>query len=377
MIFISDEIEKLCGWPAEDFIGLEPKRNYISIIHPEDQQMVSDIIFEAVNERRPYSIEYRIITSEDKMHWVFERGQAVHEENGDAAYLDGTIIDITARKNAEFELAKYRGHLEELVAIRTSSLEEEVAAHQRTEQELADKSKDLDDFFSLSTDILLIVGNDRIVTRISPSWTKILGHNEEMVTGRSVYDFAHPDDVTVTMNALQEALAKGGCADITVRVRRLDGNYRIIEWHVATHGTSIYAVGHDVTNRKAIEQALHDNEEMFRTVFERSPIGMALLRRPSMDCVDVNETMMKLIGLTKPQSVGQTPQVMNFFVTKKDIDEAEEICKRGLPKRNELMQFRRADGVVLNVAMSCEPLRTSKGEFMLVFCMPGDNQSAK
>jgi PAS domain S-box-containing protein len=373
MIFISDEVERLTGWPAEDFIGLEPKRNYISIIHPDDQQMVSDVIFEAVNERRPYTIEYRVVTNEGKLRWVLERGLAIHEESGDAAYLDGTILDVTARKNAELELAKYRGHLEELVAKRTSSLEDEVAAHQRAAQDLAEKSRDLDDFFNRSTDLLVIIGADRLLKRVSPSLVTTLGAKDASeVIGHEANEFIHEDDAEAAKRAMADTLKNGKSGHIDCRIRHHDGKYLNVEWKAYAAGRQLYIVGRDVTERLEMQRTLKDNEEQFRVIFRQSPIGMALLSRPDMKCVDINEIMLTLIGMTREQCLGRTPLSVDFFVTQKDIDEAEEICTKGLAKRNEPMEYRRADGTVLNIVLSCEPLRTSKGEFMLIFCSIAD-----
>lgn len=369
MIFISDEVERLTGWPAEDFVGLEPKRNYISIIHPEDQQMVSDVIFEAVNERRPYTIEYRVVTNEGKLRWVLERGLAIHEESGDAAYLDGTILDVTARKNAELEIAKYRGHLEELVAKRTASLEDEVAAHQRAAQDLAEKSRDLDDFFNRSTDLLVIVGEDRLLKRVSPSLMRTIGlKNETEIVGHHAKEFIHEQDLELAKQTMLNTLRHEGTGEVNCRIRCQDGTYRNIEWKAYAGGRQLYIVGRDVTERLQMEQKLRDSEEQFHVLFQHSPIGMALLSRPEMKCVDINEEMMRLIGMTREECLGKTPLSVEFFVSQKDIDEAEEICAKGLSKRSEPMEYRRADGSVLNIVLSCEPLSTSKGDFMLVFC---------
>jgi len=87
MNFISREIKDICGYPAEDFIG--KNRSYAGIIHPEDRQMVDDTIRKAVDGKSPYTIEYRIVCSDNSIKWVYEKGQGLFDEQGKLLYLDG------------------------------------------------------------------------------------------------------------------------------------------------------------------------------------------------------------------------------------------------------------------------------------------------
>jgi PAS domain S-box-containing protein len=100
MEFISDEIEKLSGYPATDFLQ-NSVRSYASIIHPEDLPISDRIVLESIARKEPFTIEYRIINSDGDIHWVYEKGQGLYDEQGEVCYLDGVIVDITDRKQAE------------------------------------------------------------------------------------------------------------------------------------------------------------------------------------------------------------------------------------------------------------------------------------
>ncbi len=102
MIFISDAIEQLTGYPAEDFI-LNKKRSYANIIHPEDRDYVN-INSEETN--REYSIEYRIINKNNETLWVNEKGRWYFDEVEKRVMLDGIISNITERKHAEIALVQ-------------------------------------------------------------------------------------------------------------------------------------------------------------------------------------------------------------------------------------------------------------------------------
>jgi PAS domain S-box-containing protein len=101
--YISEGIEELVGYPASDFL-LNRIRSFASIIHPDDQQLVSQIIEIGIMRKQPYVLDYRICHADGTIRWVNERGQGVFDENGNILYLDGVILDINERKQAENKL---------------------------------------------------------------------------------------------------------------------------------------------------------------------------------------------------------------------------------------------------------------------------------
>jgi len=104
MLFVSDEIRNLSGYPAEDFLGENPVRTFASIMHPDDVGPIALSSKRAVEARKPYTNEYRVINSEGETRWVFARGQATCDEDGAPLYLDGTIFDVSDKKEMQFEL---------------------------------------------------------------------------------------------------------------------------------------------------------------------------------------------------------------------------------------------------------------------------------
>ena len=105
-MFVNHGLTELTGYPATDFVAGGP-RSYAKIIHPDDRETVAETVDTAVKNRRPFTVEYRIIHKSGAIKWVWERGQAVYgEEDGRVLYLDGCIFDITDRKQAEVELRR-------------------------------------------------------------------------------------------------------------------------------------------------------------------------------------------------------------------------------------------------------------------------------
>jgi PAS domain S-box-containing protein len=104
MLFVSDEIQNLSGYPSSDFLGLNPVRSFASIMHPDDIEPIALNAKAAVEERQPFTNEYRVIDSDGGIHWVYAKGQAIYDYEGEVLYLDGTIFDVTEKKVMELQL---------------------------------------------------------------------------------------------------------------------------------------------------------------------------------------------------------------------------------------------------------------------------------
>jgi PAS domain S-box-containing protein len=139
MEWLSDEIKQISGYPATDFIH-SGVRTFASVIHPDDREQVERSVMEAVNARRPFSLEYRIQRRDGDVRWVLERGQA--QESGDGRrWLDGAIFDITVRRAAEQALRErevVEAQLSEVRASRARILEAADRARREIERNLHD-----------------------------------------------------------------------------------------------------------------------------------------------------------------------------------------------------------------------------------------------
>ncbi|MGJ8692628.1 MAG: MHYT domain-containing protein [Thalassotalea sp.] len=118
-LFINDEVEKIIGYPAEDFLYPDPKRSIADFVHPEDMEGIG-----ATDLRHPdgYKLEFRIIDRYNAVKWMLGYGRALKIENSDDYYLDGFIMDITDRKKMESELVAAKDKAEKAAETRAAFL---------------------------------------------------------------------------------------------------------------------------------------------------------------------------------------------------------------------------------------------------------------
>jgi PAS domain S-box-containing protein len=127
--------------------------------------------------------------------------------------------------------------------------------------------KRLDRFFTLSLDLLSIAGLDGYFRQLNPSWEQTLGYTPEELKSRPFLEFVHPDDRKAMLDAMRKLEAGEPIIRFENRYRARDGSYRWLVWNVAPQVEErlIYAVAHDVTERKQAELALQASNQELET----------------------------------------------------------------------------------------------------------------
>ena len=104
-IFFHGNVEKITGFIESEFTN--GKLKWIEVVHPDDL----GIIYETSQNLETVigcslDREYRIIKRNGNISWVFERIQNIANEKGKITGVQGTIYDITYRKEVEAALRK-------------------------------------------------------------------------------------------------------------------------------------------------------------------------------------------------------------------------------------------------------------------------------
>lgn len=120
MVFVSDAVERITGYPARDFLGEPPRRVFGALIHAEDRIRVATDTGAALREGRPYLVEYRLLHADGGVRWMWENGTGVRNEAGDVQWLDGVILDITERRQMEEALRAAKETAEQAAAARAT-----------------------------------------------------------------------------------------------------------------------------------------------------------------------------------------------------------------------------------------------------------------
>jgi PAS domain S-box-containing protein len=103
-LYISPQTETMLGYTTQDWLDdpdLLSKR-----IHPDDRDRWRAENAHIDQTGVPFSLEYRILTRDDRVIWVQDRAVLVRDEKDRPLYWQGVMFDITERKESEGRLER-------------------------------------------------------------------------------------------------------------------------------------------------------------------------------------------------------------------------------------------------------------------------------
>ena len=190
--------------------------------------------------------------------WDFSAAP-IRGEDGGIAGLFNQGIEITARVRAE---AKRQQYEEQLKALNTS-----------LEQRVAERTRDRNDLWELSSDIMLRCDFNGLILAANPAWTDVLGWSEEELLNRNIFTLIHPDDYEHTLRGAQLSSEGHSYARFDNRYLHRDGSYRWISWSTRPSEGVINAVGRDFTLERDRAEARKMAEESLRQAQKMEAVG--------------------------------------------------------------------------------------------------------
>ena len=158
--------------------------------------------------------------------------------------------------------------------------------------------------------------------RVDYAWSiEFVSRGCQALTGHGVDDFlngnvhfeelVHPDDRTTVRNVVYRALQNNRRYSIEYRIVRADGAERWV-WEHGTgirnqQGICIALEGfvQDITHRHEAEQALHEAERRYRSIFENTVEGI-FQSTPDKGYLAVNPALAHIYGYDSPQQMIET-----------------------------------------------------------------------
>ncbi len=197
VILWSDEMHRIYGLePNEKPILFD---DFISLVHPDDQHLVTENINHALTNLLFPDFYHRIILKNGQEKIIHAKGQVVTDHNGKVVQIVGTGQDITRQKKIENALIE----------------------NQKFIQKIAQVSPLLIAVYNIRTGKYIFI-NDTI--------KQLLGYDADEATKGGVEFFMgimHPDDLEPIMHKNNEALMRANSDQATEEERIVEFKYRM------------------------------------------------------------------------------------------------------------------------------------------------------
>ena len=101
-LYWSDEIYRIFDLLPQEFGATYEA--FLNCVYPDDREFVKKTVNEALNDKKSYNIDHRILLKDTTIRIVHEKAVVISDSIGRAVRMVGTVQDITERKRAEEEV---------------------------------------------------------------------------------------------------------------------------------------------------------------------------------------------------------------------------------------------------------------------------------
>jgi PAS domain S-box-containing protein len=171
--------------------------------------------------------------------FVRENARIVRGKDGNILYYEGTVENITERKQAEMALQQSEEYFRSLIEN--------------------------------SSDIITILNSDATIRYESPSIERVLGYRPAEIVGKNSFDFVHPDDIPLVLKNFNTVIEYPGTAvSLEFRFRHKDGSWRILDC-VRRNALNSSVAGiivntRDITDKRQAEQSILESQTRLKLI---------------------------------------------------------------------------------------------------------------
>lgn len=179
--------------------------------------------------------------------------------------------------------------------------------------------------FNTMADAVLVFGLNGKIEDANDAACSQLGYTREALQQVSIWNvLSHTEDgIGTTLHTLEE---RGHVRFESEHVHRtgahipVELNLSMVEYGQTWH---VLSIARDITMRKKAENELRQSEETRAAVFNQSSNGIVLTRLKSGQFVDVNTTMLQLIGRDRDSVLEKTASDLGLWADRADMEACE------------------------------------------------------
>ena len=342
---LNERWAEIIGYTLQELepISVETWRHYT---HPEDLPKAFVALEQHFRqETQVYECELRMQHQSGQWIWVLARGKVVDwDAAGQPLRLLGTHLDITDRKLAEANLKQLNQTLERRVEQRTAALQQSEARLREAQQVARLGSWELDvqtGELAWSAEVFSIFGLNP--DEAAPTYERLLQR------------YFPPDERSRYARLVDRAIQQGEPYATDLKIIRADGSAGYIfvkaqlSHNPAGQVNRLFGIAMDISDRKAMQEALQRSEERTRAtllalpdlVFRASRTGQYvdfMVSPPGTNLVDPRQVIGKCFDEVLPPEIAATHYsiLQQALVTQTVQSYEQQVWIEGKPRYEEV-----------------------------------------
>ena len=243
-VTVSPEVYRIFGVRPEEIQS--DTDFWLNRNHPEDAKRIQDLFEQCEIQKTDYEADYRIVLSGGAVKHLHAIGHPIVNEKGDLAEFVGTVMDVTAAKQAEEKIRQSRSELRQILEL--------VPQHVYVLRADPDRT--------------LLYANQAALDYLGLTFEEWRTHDRRRMS--------HPDDWVRVISEAQDNFSSGLLYETELRLLGHDGKYRwfLYRWNPIRDDqgrlTRWYVAGTDIEDRKQTEQRLRDENIALREEIDKA-----------------------------------------------------------------------------------------------------------
>ncbi|MGE5376688.1 MAG: PAS domain S-box protein [Bacteroidota bacterium] len=308
---VNEAFCRIVGYSRDELLEM----NYNGLIHPRFSEETAKLLAQLIAGEVPSITNEKIFVRRDATEiWVQNSLSIVRDSQGNPLHVIVICQEITERKRAEETLHQLNLELEERVHKRTIELQ---AANEFLRESEATSRLILESM----PDAVVIIDRDGQIVHANRQVETLFGYAPGEVMGRAVetlvpprlreYHFQQRSSYTDQQRS-RRIMGLGH----ELYGRRKDESEFPVEVMLAPIDNStnwdILVAIRDNTKQRQAQEALRNNEEKLRTLFEILPVGISFLDKEGK-ISELNSALVDILGLSKDEILKGSYKSLRFI----------------------------------------------------------------
>jgi PAS domain S-box-containing protein len=207
-----------------------------------------------------------------------------------------------------------------------------------------------------SLDVICSVDENGRFIYVGAAAERIWGYLPEELTGKLSFDILLPEDLDISIKAVEEIIAGFPKTNFENRYLKKDGSVVPMVWSARWEATDkiMYCIGKDATEKKNAEKKLVQAEEHYRTIFYSNPLPMCIYDYETLVFLEVNDAAIKHYGYSRDEFLSMTVKDLR---SGNGNEKPGRSPKDATPELQPVSRHKKKNGDVLQVEITSHDIK--------------------